>query len=465
MEGWFDDGHPIRLWNEVIRRWWDRSVPSDYPATDNEFSLDFGDNKDAVNDMEASLNTEESVVAPYVPENTYIQNYVGVFEVEGEGGDHILISPERVNTDNVIALHYNAAIDGWENIENVVVEDGYVYGDVESLSPIAVFTYRDDICVSTEAIKNVTAVVCNGNPVKVYTDEEDGKVYVINPSSGTKLEIPNSNYAIIGGAASKNIPSASIAVVGVNAPNLTIYAGSCGSDEFRSEIENASVLIKDSTVKAVTGSHFRTRTKNLTITMENSKAPSFIAAGQSWYTAEKKDSNKANPDDTSDFITYNATFNLTNTETQLLFLGGNSGYSYTKNSVANINGGKIDYLIAGGSNGRLDNATMNANGVISLISQTVNRGTVGKAIMKIDNANVEKIFVAGDSTDSTVNGTVSEITYDIGKGVTGELLLGVNGGEELADNSAVHNVKYSRSANLTISDGVKKVLGEKLIVK
>jgi hypothetical protein len=464
---WYDDVILPKLWTEVIRRWWDAKVPTDYPTDSGvEFTLDFGDNKDAVTAMEESLKTEESVVTPFIPEDTFVGQYAGAFEAEGEGGEQILLSPVKINASQAIALHYNADTDGWENVENVNVVDGYVYGDLATLSPIAVFAVHKDIVETDEAVEGMHTIMGNGNPVQIFVEDE--KIYAMNASSGKKIEIdPSTDTRVFGGTFDGSaVDKCSVSVVGVEAAKLYVYGGSTGSDDFVAKVGNVKVLVKDSKIAGVTGSHYKAHTANVDIEIINSTVKGFIASGQSWYTAKRKDGNKAKPDDSSDFITENVTMNLDGAESDIVYPGGNSGYTYTKNSTVVIKNSKIKWVVSGSSNGRVDKASIEAYDSEFNITQTTNRGTVGSGSILLDGVSVTSgIYIAGDASDSTVNGTVDEIRYEINKGTSGTVFLGTNAGEELADNAIVKYVKYSRSANIDFSDNVKEVLGEKLKVK
>lgn len=462
---WYDNVILPKLWTEVIRRWWDVKVPNDYPTdTGVDFSLDFGDNKQAVTDMEASLKTENPVVAPFVPENTFVQEYVGVFEAEGEGGEQILLSPVKVNTDSVVALHYNANTDGWENVQNVNVVDGYVYGDLESLSPIAVFTLKNDIVLTDDAVQGFHSILCNGNAVKVYTDPEDSKVYVENTSSKTRIEVDlNVKTVILGGSADGSyVGKTSIGVDGVEAPKLYVYGGSTGSDDFTAKVGEISIYVNNSKIAAVTGSHYRVRTGKVVINAKDSEIKGYIASGQSYYTAKRKDGNDPVPTSASDFITEDVEINLDNVYTEVFYIGGNSGYSYTLNGVANVKNSRFGWLCACTSNGRIDNAKLVAENCEAEVICTTNRGKVGSVNVVLNGVTCKNVFVAGDGTDSTANGTVDEVHYDIDKNFSGTLFLGTNGGVELTDNANVKAVKYSRDADIEFGENVIDVLGEKL---
>ena len=137
-----------KLWLARIPDIWDRHMPANYPVSSSEFSLSFGDEetRNAVIEMEHNLGTDESIITEEIlPENCVMTGYVGTYDVLAESGVETLLSPERVDTDNVIAMHY-AVTDGeengeWVQIEDIEVRDGYVWGTLTDFSPIAIFTY------------------------------------------------------------------------------------------------------------------------------------------------------------------------------------------------------------------------------------------------------------------------------------------------------------------------------------
>lgn len=471
LDNWYDNVLLPKLWTEVIRRWWDEKVPTDYPTdTGVEFTLDFGENKDAVTAMEATLDTDNPIVAPYVEENTYVGEYVGTFEAEGEGGEQVLLSPKKINADKAIALHYNADSDSWENVENVNVVDGYVYGDLESLSPIAVFTVRDDIEL-VENLEGLNIVAGKGHPVKVYTEDE--KIYATNLDSGTKIDITSiSPIFIVGGTYDgSDVKETSVCVDGVTHEKLRVYCGSVGKDDKVPNVGLAKAYVVNSKIEAVSGSYYKARTDKVDIVVKDSEIINHIGGGQSMYHGTKNKDGNQYPqlcplDNSADWVTNEVNITLDNVKTLIFYTAGASGLTYTKKAVANITNCEIEYCCNDPSNGLVDDTTLNATDCKVNIAQNTNRGNVKSATMTLTGCTAETgFFVAGDSTDSTVTGTLEEVRVTIEKGCSGTLFLGTNGGEELKDNAIVKYVKYSRSADIDISDNVKEVLGEKLKVK
>ena len=464
---WYDNVILPKLWPEVIRRWWDVKVPDNYPTdTGVDFTLDFGDNKDAVTAMEATLDTESPVVAPYVPENTFVQEYVGTFEAEGEGGEQILLSPVKINANAAVDLHYNADNDTCENIENVNVVNGYVYGDLATLSPIAVFAIRDDIELATN-LEGINVVAGKGNPVKVYM--EDDKVIAANVNSGTKIDITSvSPVFVIGGTYDgSDVEVASVSVDGVTHNKLRVYCGSIGTDDKVPNVGLAKAYVINSTIDGVSGSYYKAHTKKVEITIKDCDIKNHIAGGQSMYHGSKnKDGNAVGIlDNTADWITDEVEMNIENTKTYIFYAAGASGLTYTKKAVANVKNCEFQWTCCGGSNGLTDEAKLVIDGGNFMEISNANRGKVKSATTILKNVTTTNgICITGDP-DSTTTGTVDEVRYDIGSGCSSKVVLGYVGGEELKDNSIVKYVKYSRSADLDFAANVKEVLGEKLKMK
>ena len=84
-----------KIWLGRIQKFWDKIMPTDYPASDSKFSLKFDDElKPVVTDFENNLGTENSPITAVLPENTYPSNYIGIYDVEGKPGKKTLLSPE-----------------------------------------------------------------------------------------------------------------------------------------------------------------------------------------------------------------------------------------------------------------------------------------------------------------------------------------------------------------------------------
>ena len=113
---------------EYIESIWKKPIPKDYPEGTTSFSrrYDSEDERQAVLTMEENLATEESILADVVPETQFVSNYVGTYNVTGEPGEEVLLSPERVRTDDVVAMHY-VEVDN-QSGEWVQIEDAHETG-------------------------------------------------------------------------------------------------------------------------------------------------------------------------------------------------------------------------------------------------------------------------------------------------------------------------------------------------
>jgi hypothetical protein len=462
-----------KIWKARISKYWDRTIPSNYPKSSSEFSLTYDSDKtkSAVNEMEAQLGTEESVVNEFVDEGLFVSNYFGTYNVSGEDGEYTLLSPEKIETnDDILVLHYDEESEGWEKIEDAELVNGYAWGTVDSFSPIAIFTTKKDIEIVEPDFASGSWLVANGNPIKVFT--EDDVVKVANLSNGNVVELGEANIVCGGSVDGSKVNTTNIKVIGVDNNKLSFYAGSyCWDNEDEAKgttNESINITVVDSKIRSITGAGGRTRVENLNITVQNSSVKSHIGCGETWNTKAKKDANDPKTLGLgSAGWCKNAVINFTDgSYCELVFTGGNTGYSYTDSAKIVAKDSKIDYCVCGGSNGRTRTVTAELDNLEGNIFQTVNRGVVNEAKAVISNSTIPNVFVFGDSTDKTVNGTVESVAINMNAGKYG-IKLGVQGGKApiLEDIEVVKYVKVSRSADFEISDNDKDILGNKFIIK
>ncbi|MBR6289364.1 MAG: hypothetical protein IKR19_08515 [Acholeplasmatales bacterium] len=466
-----------KVWQERVPKYWDQFMPANYPKSSSEFSFKFDTEEEtaAVKTFEDQLNTEESVVPGIIGEENFVSDYFGTFDVKGEAGELTLLSPEKIETDGeVVALHY---VDGeWKKVEDAKVEGGYVWGTLDSFSPVAIIAFKRDIeeAKSYWTKAEANCIVANGNPIKVYTDEEK-TVQVESLISGKKIAL-GSNSIIVGGTIDGTaVDSTKITVVGVENESLGIYTGSCCYIDPESEEEaplittnkSTNLTVIDSKIRAITGQGGRVRNELLNITVKNSSVKSHIACGETYNGKTNKDANSKDGLDLgfgSNGWCKKAVINLDNASTQLLFTGGNTGYTYTHETELTVKDSKIDYCIGGGSNGKTHSVKMDITKMESQIFQTNNRGFVDEVSAKITDSKIDNLFIFGDATDATVTGTTDSVAIDINSG-TYNIKLGTQGGKVADDAEPVKFVKYSRSADVVIDADVAKLLGSKLISK
>jgi hypothetical protein len=457
-----------KIWMGRIQKYWDKFMPTDFPASASEFSLKFDtpEVKDAVEAMEASLETEDPVIAEFIPENNVLSGYVGTYNVTGEPGVLTLLSPEPVNSNNIIALHYNAEEDKWEQIEDATVINGYAWGTLDSFSPIALFTYRKDIhiesTVNVPAITNVSSfLVCEGNTVKIYLDENN-KVMVSSESTGTVLELTERTIVIGGSADGTPIDKTNIFVKGLKNNSIVnkVIGGSIYIKDGFTTVGEVNVTGKDTVIGALTGSYGAVKTMKVNFDLDNVLL-SFFGCGEGY-----RQIGTINPSFASRCWAKDVSMNLKDVRCSLAFLGQNCEYFYVDSTSATVEGGNFDYFILGGSNdGTKDTSAVLNNAKIGIF-QTTNRGNVANAKATFAGCSVENLFVGGDATDKSVTGTTGKLRYEI-NGSEGKynIVNGTEAGALLTNADIVDVIKVSRAADITIDDELKAILGCKYIVK
>ena len=156
-----------KLWLQYIQKYWEKKIPTDYPESSSEFSFIYTEEeKDAIEEMEKNLDTEESIISPeVVPEHSAVWTYVGTYNVTGTAGERTLLCPQQIPDTAVGAAcyHYDDESGEWNLIEGTEVVDGYVWGTLESFSPICTVTFRRDSYVDdSQAQFKGPVYVCNG---------------------------------------------------------------------------------------------------------------------------------------------------------------------------------------------------------------------------------------------------------------------------------------------------------------
>lgn len=461
-----------KIWMGRIQKYWDRLLPSNIPVSGSTFSTSFKSDEAAaaVAKMEDEINTENCIALDKLPENTYISDYVGVYDVEAVPGELTLLCPEPVSSNNVIVLHYNEEADSWDVIEDIQIINGYVWGTLESFSPIAVFEYARDIEVRTEHVEGLdkkynTFVIANGNTIKVYAEED--KIYFVGPN-GEPHELTDMTCIIGGSVDGTPIKNTNVMIVGVK--NKDIVEKVCAGSVFVpteeipfTTVESQTVKVVDCELGVVCGSVGAVRVNDANIIVENTTLKT-IGDGHSWLPDLAKDINAVEPSFADLYWVKNAKFTLDNVTATLFFMGGNSGFTYTNNSVATVKNSTIEYCTTGGSNGRTDSANLTLVNSKVNVFQSANRGNVNRSVAKIDKCEIENLYVGGEATDSTVTGCTGSLKYDITTG-TYHILAGSNGGKEITTADIVESVKVSRSAEVEIDSEFEAMLGFKYVVK
>lgn len=132
--------------------------------------------------------------------------------------------------------------------------------------------------------------------------------------------------------------------------------------------------------------------------------------------------------------------------------GGGEGYSTTGTATVNINGGNMSYVTAGGSNGTTGNANVKiTSGKIELL-QSVNRGQVSSADVRVLGGTINELYVGGETGDANVTGSIESVSLDItGGSVVNNLYIGKSGGQVIGTNGNTTKVDVDLYLGATVN--------------
>lgn len=463
-----------KLWLQAIPKYWvERRIPNKYPTdTSSEFSRYFNTREisEAVKYMEKNLESDDSILVDIVPENCIISGYLGTYNVSGETNERVLLSPQRVpdNAVGVIAMHYEETSDSWVEINDIELKDGYVYGILDSFSPIAVFTLGKDTFIDTShELSDNDIFVCNGIPIKIVKNEDNESIIVDSYGRETKLN----NMWIVGGTIDgTDVNSTSISAVDID-DLAKIFAGSiCTETDKIVNVNSASVYIDNCIFDSLTGNGYNNRMENLSFDIRNSAFTTVIGLSNVYKIGSaKKDSNYGvDLGFGANAYLAKATVKLNNVTGDLVYLGGNNGLSYVHSVNATMTNCHNDTVTTGGSNGYTKSVNLTMEDCyLSGCLQTVNRGKVGYSNITLKNNTIKKVFIGG-STDSDVNGEIESVKYHIKSGNDISLHVGTNKGEVLDSVSAkniIDSLRVSRTNYIGYLDDANVILKDIIRIK
>ena len=150
--------------------------------------------------------------------------------------------------------------------------------------------------------------------------------------------------------------------------------------------------------------------------------------------------------------------NAKDSKAELVYLGCNCGLAYNDVNEGNVENCEFDYFISGGSNGGTGTSVVNATGCKFGIYQTNNRGYINdleKATFT--DCEIEHLFIAGDSTDSTVTGVTNKVEeIDVLGSSNVVFYVGTQGGQLIASHDAldelVDRIIVDRNTTYTFGD-------------
>lgn len=114
-----------------------------------------------------------------------------------------------------------------------------------------------------------------------------------------------------------------------------------------------------------------------------------------------------------------------------LYGGASTGLSHVGQANIVINGGTIDWVTAGGSNGTTSISNVLINDGTFKVVQGVNRGSICMADITVKNGLITKgLYAGGETEDSSVNGVINRASLNLLGGTFTKVVSGTSGGIE-----------------------------------
>lgn len=131
--------------------------------------------------------------------------------------------------------------------------------------------------------------------------------------------------------------------------------------------------------------------------------------------------------------------------------GGGQGYSYTGTVNLTISDGDLNgsYVTAGGSNGYTESANVKLTGGKIGVYQTVNRGTLNNATIKVAGSSIDKFYVGGEAEDKSVTGVINNINTHLISGNIENLDSGTSNGTPITIDDETYKVTATNSIKIT----------------
>lgn len=296
---------------------------------------------------------------------------------------------------------------------------------------------------------NQGAFFANGTPIVI--SEVDGNT-VISWDDGSQI-VPNT-VSVFGGGNGGNYESSQITMESGTVQNLV--AGGIGyTADKSSTVTTTNVIINGGTISNAVagGGYFNAKVNESNIQMNSGTALTVQGGGMASgkingvnYSVGTKEDSKNSPNRTE---IANVTIN--GGKVTYGVFGGGQGYSYTGTVNLTISDGDMSnsYVTAGGSNGYTGNANVKLTGGNIGVYQTVNRGTLDNATVKVAGSYIGKFYVGGETEDKSVTGAINKINTILVSGSIESLDSGTSNGSPITIDNENYNVTATDSVKIT----------------
>lgn len=296
---------------------------------------------------------------------------------------------------------------------------------------------------------NTGAFFANGTPIVI--SEVDGNT-VITWDGGSQI-VPNT-VSVFGGGVSGNYDSTQITMESGTIQNL-IGGGIGYTPDNSSNVINTNITINGGTItNAVTGSgYFNAKVSNSNIQMNGGTALSVQGGGMASGKIDGVNYSVGTKEDSENSPNRTEIANVTISGGKVTYgvFGGGQGYSYTGTVNLTISDGDMSnsYVTAGGSNGYTGTANVKLTGGNIGVYQTVNRGVLDNATVKVAGSSIGKFYVGGETEDKSVTGVINKINTLLVSGSIESLDPGTSNGSPITIDNKTYNVAATDSVKIT----------------
>lgn len=307
---------------------------------------------------------------------------------------------------------------------------------------------------------NQGAFFANGTPIVI--SEVDGNT-TITWDGGSQI-VPNT-VSVFGGGNGGNYESSQITMESGTVQNLV--AGGIGyTADKSSTVATSNVIINGGTISnAITGGgYFNAKVNESNIQMNGGTALTVQGGGMASgkingvnYSVGTKEDSENSPNRTEI-----ANVTISGGKVTYGVFGGGQGYSYTGTVNLTISDGDMSnsYVTAGGSNGYTGTANVKLTGGNIGVYQTVNRGVLDNATVKVAGSSIGKFYVGGETEDKSVTGVINKINTYLVSGTIESLDAGTSNGSTITIDNENYNVTATDSVKITndnIGDSKKSI--------
>lgn len=296
---------------------------------------------------------------------------------------------------------------------------------------------------------NQGAFFANGTPIVI--SEIDGNT-TITWNGGNQI-VPNT-VSVFGGGNGGNYESSQITMESGTVQNLV--AGGLGySADKSSTVTTANVIINGGTISnAVTGGgYFNAKVNESNIQMNGGTALTVQGGGMASGKIDGVNYSVGTKEDSENSPNRTEIANVTISGGKVTYgvFGGGQGYSYTGTVNLTISDGDMSnsYVTAGGSNGYTGTANVKLTGGKIGVYQSVNRGTLDNATVRVAGSTIGKFYVGGETEDKSVTGVINKINTLLVSGSIESLDSGSSNGSPMAIDNENYNVTATDSVKIT----------------